>query len=61
MNNVINEIKNTPVGTKSSIMEVEDRMAKINETERKKKKKYKEMGTISETSVTMLNPPTFES
>ena len=38
MNNVINEIKNTPVGTKSSIMEVEDRMAKINETERKKKK-----------------------
>ena len=39
MNNVINEIKNTPVGTKSSIMEVEDRMAKINETERKKKKK----------------------
>ena len=58
MNNVINEIKNTPVGTKSSIMEVEDRMAKINETERKKKKKYKEMGTISETSVTILNTPT---
>ena len=52
------EIKNTLEGTNSSIMEVEDRMAKINETERKKKKKYKEMGTISETSVTMLNTPT---
>ena len=55
MNNVINEIKNTPVGTKSSIMEVEDRMVEINEIE--KKKELKEMRTISETSGTMLNTP----
>ena len=58
MNNAINEIKNTLMGTNSRITEVENRMAEINETERKKKKKYKEMGTISETSVTMLNTPT---
>ena len=65
MNNAI-EIKNTLEGTKSRIMEaedrihgVEDRMAEINETE--KKKDFKEMRTTSETSGTMLNAPTFES
>ena len=42
------------------ISEVEDRMAEINETERKKKG-LKEMRTTSETSGTMLNTPTFES
>ena len=66
MNNAINEIKNTLEGTNSGIWEeedriseVEDRMAEINESE--KKKELKEMRTISETSGTMLNAPTFES
>ena len=66
MNNAINEIKNTLKGTNSRITEAEDRIsegedrvAEINETERKKE--LKEMRTISETSGTMLNAPTFES
>ena len=66
MNNAINEIKNTLEGTNSGIWEeedriseVEDRMAEINESE--KKKELKEMRTISETSRTMLNASTFES
>ena len=41
------------------ISEVEDRMVEINESE--KKNELKEMRTISETSGTMLNAPTFES
>ena len=48
MNNAINEIKNTPEGANSRIMEaevriseVEDRMVEINETERKKEKQIK--------------------
>ena len=67
MNNAINEIKNTMEGTNSRIKEaedriseVEDRIVDINESERKKEK-LKEMRTISETSRTMLNTPTFES
>ena len=66
MTNAINEIKNTLEGTNSRITEaedriseVEDRMVEINEIE--KKKELKEMRTISETSGTMLNTPTFES
>ena len=43
------------------ISEVEDRMVEINESERKKKNELKEMRTISETSRTILNAPTFES
>ena len=42
------------------ISEVEDRMVEINESKRKKNE-LKEMRTISETSGTMLNAPTFES
>ena len=42
------------------ISEVRDRMVEINESERKKEKQIK-MRTISETSGTMLNAPTFES
>ena len=68
MNNAINEIKSTLGATNSRITEaedriseVEDRMVEINESERKKKHKLKEMRTISETSGTMLNAPTFES
>ena len=67
INNAINEIKNTLDRTNSRIMEaedriseVEDRMVEIHETG-KKKNKLKEMRTISETSGTMLNAPTFES
>ena len=66
MNNAINEIRNTLEATNSRIMEaeysisqMEDRMVEINEAERKKE--LKEMRTISETSGTMLNAPTFES
>ena len=68
MNTAINKIKRTLVGTNNRIMEgedriseVEDRMIEINEAERKKEKKLKEMRTISETSGTMLNAPTFKS
>ena len=68
MNNVINEIKNTLEATNSRIMEAEDRisvvkdrMVEINESERKKKNELKEMRTISETSLTVLNAPTFKS
>ena len=48
MTNVINEIKNTLEGTNNRIMEakdgiseIEDRMVKINEAERKKEKRIK--------------------
>ena len=65
MNNAINEIKDTLEGTNSRITEsedriseVEDRMVDINEA--KRKKELKEMRTISETSGTRLNTPTFE-
>ena len=67
MNNAINEIKNTLEGTSNKITkaedrirEVEDRMVEFNETEEKRKSELKKMRTISETSSTMLNDPTFE-
>ena len=67
MNNAITEIKSTLEGTNSRITEsedriseVEDRMVEVNETERGKNE-LKEMRTISETSGTMLNAPTFKS
>ena len=65
MNNAINDIKNTLEAinriTKAEdrISEVEDRMVEISESENKNK--FKKMRTISETSGTMLNAPTFES
>ena len=43
------------------ISEIEDRRVEINESERKKNNELKEMRTISETSRTVLNAPTFES
>ena len=43
------------------ISEVENRMVEINESERKKEKRIKEMRTISEISRTILNATTFES
>ena len=67
MNNAINEIRNILEATNSRVMEaedriseVEDRMIEISESG-KKKNELKEMRTISETSGTMLNAPTFES
>ena len=60
MNNAINEIKITLEGTISRITEAEERMSdmedrtvEINEAERKKGKKRKEMRTTLETSRTM--------
>ena len=41
------------------LSEVEDRMVEINEAETKKE--LKEIRTITETSGTMLNTPTFEA
>ena len=71
MNNAITEIKGTLERTNSRITEaedriseVEDRMVEINEAERKKgkkKKELKEMRKTSQISGTMLNAPTFES
>ena len=68
MNNAINEIRNSLEATNSRITEaedriseVEDRMVEINESEKKNKNELKEMRTISETSKTVLNAPTFES
>ena len=68
MSNAINEIKNTLEGSnsriteaKDRISEVEDRMVEIMKQRGKKKNELKEMRTISETSGTMLNAPTFES
>ena len=68
MNNARTETRSTLEGTnsriteaKDRISEVEDRMVEINEAERKKEKKIKEMRETSETPGTMLNAPTFES
>ena len=68
MNNAITEIKSILEGINSRITEaedrisdVEDRMVEINEAERKKEKRIKEMRTTSEISGTMSNAPTFES
>ena len=67
MNNAITEIKSTLERTnsriteaKDRISEVEDIMVEINEAERKKEKRIKEMRTTSEISGT-INAPTFES
>ena len=43
------------------ISEVEDKIVEMNESERKKENKFLKMMTISETSGTMVNAPTFES
>ena len=65
VNNAVTEIKSTLEGTNSRITEaeekseMEDRMVEINEAERKKE--LKEIRTISKTSGSMLNTPTFES
>ena len=62
-----NEIKNTLEVTNSRMMEakdriseIKDRVVKINESEREKNE-FSKMRTISETSGTILNTPTFKS
>ena len=61
-------MKSTLEGTHSRITEVEERinnvediMVKISEAESKQEKEIEEMGRTSETSGTMLNPPTLKS
>ena len=68
MNNAIDEIRNTLETTNSRITEaedriseIEDRMVEIMNQRGKKTNNLKEMRTISETSRTVLNAPTFES
>ena len=67
MNNTINEIKNYLEGINSRITEaeewisdLEDKIVEITTQSRIKKKEWKELRTISETSVTTLNAATFE-
>ena len=67
MNNIINEIKNSLEGINSRIMEaeewisdLEDKIVEVTTAEQNKIKEWKELRTISETSGTTLNAPTFE-
>ena len=67
MNNTINEIKNSLEGINSRITEAEERISdredkivEITTTEQNKEKRKKRIETVSETSGTTLNTPTFE-
>ena len=67
MNNTINEIKNTLEGINSRITEaeerisdLEDKIVEITTAEQNKGKKRKKLRTVSESSGTTLNAPTFE-
>ena len=68
MNNTINEMETSLEGMNSRITEaekrtsdLEDKIVEITTTEQnKEKKKRKEVRTVSETSGTTLNTPTFE-
>ena len=67
MNNTIYEIKNSLEGINSRITEAEerrsdfeDKIVQITTTEQIKKKEWKELRTVSDTSGTTLNAPTFE-
>ena len=67
MNNTINEIKNSSEGISSRITEaeewisdLEDKIVEITTTEQNKEKECKELRTVSQTSGTTLNRPTFE-
>ena len=61
MNYAITELKNTLKGTNSRITEAEDRVSEVEINEAERKKELKEIRTISKTSGSMLNTPTFES
>ena len=67
MNNTINEIKNSLERINSRITEAEERISdledkimEITTTEQNKEKRMKRMKTVSETSGTTFNAPTFE-
>ena len=67
MNNTIIKMKNTLEGINNRITdaeewisELEDKMVEISAKEQNKEKRMKELKTISETSGTTLNAPTFE-
>ena len=66
MNNTITAMKNTLEGINSRITEaeeliseLEDRVVEITATEQNKEKRMKKMRTVSDTSGTTLNTPTF--
>ena len=67
INSIITEIKNTLEGINSRIFEpeewnseLEDKMVEINSEEQNKVKRMKRARTVSETSGTISNAPTFK-
>ena len=67
MNNTITEMKNILEGinnriteAEERISELEDRMVEITAKEQNKERRMKRLKTISESSGTTLNAPTFE-
>ena len=67
MSNTITEIKNTLEGINNRITEAEerisdsgDKMVEITAREQNKEKRMKKLKTVSETSGTTLNSPTFK-
>ena len=66
MNNTITEIKNTLEGINNRITEaeriseLEDKTVEITAREQNKEKEWKELKTVSETSGTKLNTPTYD-
>ena len=67
MNNTINEIKNSLEGINSRITEaeerisdLEDKIVEITTADQNKEKRIKKLRTVSETSGTKPNTPTFE-
>ena len=67
MNNTINKIKHSLEGINSRITEAEERISdledkrvEITTAEQNKEKRMKRLRTVSETSGTTLNTPTFE-
>ena len=67
MNNKIKEIKNSLEGINSRITEaeerisdLEDKIVEITTSEQNKEKEQKELRTVSQTSGTTLNAPTFK-
>ena len=67
MNNTINEIRNSLERINSRITEAEERISDLEEkiveittAEQNEEKRIKELRTVSETSGTTLNAPTFE-
>ena len=63
MNNIITEMKNTLEGINNRITEAEEWISELEDKvveEQNKEKRKKELKTISETSGTTLNAPTFK-